>query len=153
VLRAFVTRVTALVGATHGHVSTWDRERDLLLIVTDYRVAGGVSGEVDPYVASEYPASVAVLESQHPLQLRASDPDADPSEVALLHEFGFRSLRMLPLVSRGETIGLVEITDVRDRVLPPTRSSFAARSPTSSPRRCTTLSSTSARASSRCVTA
>jgi hypothetical protein len=47
VLRAFVTRVTALVGATHGHVSTWDRERDLLLTVTDYRVAGGVSGEVD----------------------------------------------------------------------------------------------------------
>ena len=33
----------------------------------------------------------------------------------ILEELGYRSMLMLPLVSRGETIGLMEIADVRDR--------------------------------------
>ena len=40
----------------------------------------------------------------------AEDPDADPAEVAELRRDGMRSLVMLPLIAKGEAIGLVEIT-------------------------------------------
>ena len=37
------------------------------------------------------------------------DPAADPAEVALLQSDGYRALVMLPLVAKGQSIGLVEL--------------------------------------------
>jgi GAF domain-containing protein len=36
------------------------------------------------------------------------DPDSDPSEVELLLALGERSLLMVPVVCRGESLGLIE---------------------------------------------
>jgi diguanylate cyclase (GGDEF)-like protein len=57
-----------------------------------------------------------VLEAQEAAQIRVSDPSHDPAERALLEHQGQKSLLMLPLVARGDTIGLLEIVDVNDRV-------------------------------------
>ena len=43
------------------------------------------------------------------------DPDADPAEAAYLQSIGSKSLVMLPLVVRGESIGIVELSAKRDR--------------------------------------
>ena len=42
----------------------------------------------------------------------AEDPAADPAEVALMRKAGQRTLAMLPLVAKGQSIGLVELFSV-----------------------------------------
>jgi diguanylate cyclase (GGDEF)-like protein len=56
-----------------------------------------------------------VIESQEPAQIRAANSHDDAAERALLESLGQRSLLMVPLVARGETIGLMELVDVDDR--------------------------------------
>ena len=85
------------------------------------------------YHLREYPATRHVLDTQEPTQIRVDNPADDAAERALLVQQGQKSLLMLPLVARGETIGLMEIVDVRDRVWDTGTSSSAAHSATSSP--------------------
>jgi diguanylate cyclase (GGDEF)-like protein len=67
-------------------------------------------GELEPYFdVSTYPATVRVLERQETILINADDPSADGAEVALLRGEGHRSLAMLPLVAKGQSIGLVEL--------------------------------------------
>ncbi|MDP8956869.1 MAG: sensor domain-containing diguanylate cyclase [Actinomycetota bacterium] len=117
VLREFSARAAELVGATAAEVSRFDREHDALVMLVDY-VGGRAQilpdgGEV--YPLADYPATRRVLESGEAMEVRVSNPDDDPAERALLEARGQQSLLMLPLVARGETIGLMEIVDTADR--------------------------------------
>ena len=58
---------------------------------------------------SDYPTTEHVVTAQVLGQLIDGDPAADPAELALLAESGFRALLIAPVVFRGETVGLVEI--------------------------------------------
>ncbi len=49
------------------------------------------------------------LRDETVVNIDADDPDADPAEVALLRRDGNRMLVMLPLIAKGESIGLVEL--------------------------------------------
>ncbi len=48
------------------------------------------------------------LREQRAFQVMVGDPRSDPNEVELLLEFGCRSLLMVPVILRGETVGLLE---------------------------------------------
>ena len=117
VLGQFTDRAAELTGATAADLSTWDRDADVLVQLTEYlSLEDRVSIPEDRlYPLSEYPASRTVLESQSPVQIRVSNDGDDPNERALLERRGLRSLLMLPLVARGSAIGLMEIVDVDDR--------------------------------------
>jgi diguanylate cyclase (GGDEF)-like protein len=117
VLGQFTDRAAELTGATAADLSTWDRERDVLVQLTEYlsledRVA---IPDDQLYHLIDFPASRTVMETQVPIQVRVSNPADDARERALLEERGLRSLLMLPLVARGAAIGLMEIVDVEDR--------------------------------------
>jgi diguanylate cyclase (GGDEF)-like protein len=117
VLREFSARAAELVGATAAEVSRVDGDGDALVMLVDY-IGGRAKitpegGEV--YPLADYPATRQVLETGEAMEVRVSDPDDDPAERALLEERGQQSLLMLPLVARGETIGLMEIVDTADR--------------------------------------
>jgi diguanylate cyclase (GGDEF)-like protein len=117
VLDAFTARAAELTDATAAEVSFWDRERDALVMLVEY-VDGKEKiteegGEVYPLQA--FPATRRVLETQEPVQIHASNPRDDESERALLAEREQKSLLMLPLVARGETIGMLEVVDKRER--------------------------------------
>ena len=56
-----------------------------------------------------YPQTLRVLERQETIIIEADDPAADPAEVALLRREGNKVLAMLPLVAKGQSIGLVEL--------------------------------------------
>jgi GAF domain-containing protein len=58
---------------------------------------------------SDYPLTREVIEQLQPRIVALDEPDADPSEVALLVELGYEALLMLPLVANGECWGLVEV--------------------------------------------
>jgi diguanylate cyclase (GGDEF)-like protein len=61
------------------------------------------------FEVADYPESRRVLEQQVTTVVDVDDPAADPAEVALLRSDGYRALVMLPLVAKGQSIGLVEL--------------------------------------------
>jgi diguanylate cyclase (GGDEF)-like protein len=69
------------------------------------------SSELDwptSFAASDYPLTERALREQRAFQVLVSDPRSDPREVELMLELGCRSLLMVPVVRRGETMGLLE---------------------------------------------
>ena len=66
--------------------------------------------EMEPFFeVAGYPETLRVLERGVTVIIDADDPIADPAEVALLRRDGIRMLVMLPLVAKGQAIGLVEL--------------------------------------------
>jgi EAL domain-containing protein (putative c-di-GMP-specific phosphodiesterase class I) len=72
--------------------------------------------DLDPFFTlDDYPATAAVLETGEAAQVLASDPTADPAEVRLLNEVGYRSLLMVPLLAGARSIGVLEASAVEER--------------------------------------
>jgi diguanylate cyclase (GGDEF)-like protein len=66
--------------------------------------------ELEPsFDVGGYPETRRVLRDQVAVVIDVDDPTADPAEVALLRVQGMRTLGMLPLVAKGQSIGLVEL--------------------------------------------
>jgi diguanylate cyclase (GGDEF)-like protein len=95
-------------------ISAWDRPANRLLTFGQYPHDLKV-GEV--FALADYPETRRVLRERVVSQIQVDDPEADPAEVALLRREGFASLVMLPLVAKGEAIGLVELEARRPVVL------------------------------------
>jgi diguanylate cyclase (GGDEF)-like protein len=121
VLAVLLDRVSRLTGATGTAVSRWERERNVLVTMVHHtNGANALVGDAEEeYEVADFPSTEAVLRTQRPVQVRASNPRDDARERALIEALGFRSLLMLALVARGETIGLMEIADVNDRAFTP----------------------------------
>jgi EAL domain-containing protein (putative c-di-GMP-specific phosphodiesterase class I) len=60
------------------------------------------------YALADYPLTSRVLADRVAAQVVAGDPTADPAEQALLHELGHGSALLVPVVARGQAIGLLE---------------------------------------------
>ncbi|HEX6305708.1 MAG TPA: diguanylate cyclase [Anaerolineales bacterium] len=65
------------------------------------------------YFLHAYPITARVLTSGEPTLIHVRDPQADPSEVALLRELQYGALLMLSLRAGNEPIGLVELYSER----------------------------------------
>jgi diguanylate cyclase (GGDEF)-like protein len=117
VLRAFTDQAMELTGATAAEISFWDRERDqLVMLVEHLEGANEITEEGgQTYRLSDFPATRQVLETKEPIQIRVSNESDDPAERALLESRGQRTLLMLPLILRGQTIGMMEVIDTADR--------------------------------------
>lgn len=72
-------------------------------------LANGGAPTGERFTLSEFPLTRRVLESRVAIQVLAGDPAGDPAEVAQLERVGHRSLLMVPVVSRGAAVGLLEI--------------------------------------------
>ncbi len=117
VLRAFTDQATELTGATAAEISFWDRERDeLIMLVEHFEGASEITEEGGQiYRLADFPATKQVLETQEPIQIRLSNENDDPAERALLEARDRKTLLMLPLMTGGETIGMMEVVDEIDR--------------------------------------
>ncbi len=98
-------------GADECGISYWDRPGDRLL-TWGYWPPPRLE-ELEPsFALAGFPETRRVLETQTLSTIDTEDPAADPAEVALLRRDGQRTLVMVPLVAKGETIGLVELCGV-----------------------------------------
>ncbi len=95
-------------------ISSWDRPGNRLLTFGTYPPDREVGAE---FSLADFPATRRVLQERAISQIQVADPEADPAEVALLRLESFESLVMLPLVAKGEAIGLVELEARRPVVL------------------------------------
>lgn len=104
VLYALGERLLDLTGADGCVISEWDRETDMVTVTWESR------GDAAPlacraYRSAERPVVQEVLLTQEPATLTANDPDA----LHLLQERDAHSLLLVPMVTRGQTMGLVEL--------------------------------------------
>jgi GAF domain-containing protein len=96
---------------------------DLLVELSDFHRSGDPPA-LELFLVSDYPLTQEVIESGEPRVVLRNDPSADPAEAALLERLGLDSLLMLPLRSRGQNWGLVEIY-ADDRSFEPTEIEMA----------------------------
>jgi diguanylate cyclase (GGDEF)-like protein len=100
--------VGAALGAEACTVSAWDPRAEQLLTLGYW--PEGDRAELPPvFDLRGYPLTRRVLREKVSATVDVDDPAADAAEVALLRSQGFNSLAMLPLVAKGESVGLVEI--------------------------------------------
>ena len=96
------------LGADECAISYWDRPAGRVLTLGYYppdRIE-----ELEPYFeVAGFPVTLAVLETQTTVVIDREDPAADPAKTKLLERDGNRMLAMLPLVAKGQSIGLVEL--------------------------------------------
>ncbi len=112
--RADLEGVTEMVAqelhADEVLVSCWERDTDEI----ESLGSGGMpTGE--RFSLSGFPLTRRVLETRVASQVLAGDPTGDTAEIALLARLGYRSMLMVPVVSRGATVGLLEAYAVDER--------------------------------------
>ncbi|MGZ5334455.1 MAG: EAL domain-containing protein [Solirubrobacterales bacterium] len=79
-------------------------------------LAESIDPTAEPFFpSSDYPLTQTVLSTQEAAQVLVGDPNADPTEVQLMLSYGLRSLLMVPVVRRGESLGLIEAYSVDER--------------------------------------
>lgn len=116
VANLIASHLARAMGFDEAAISYWDRPNERIATL-GYHPETGIDDLEPYYTLSGYPTTRCVLEEQRIVIVDADDPDADPAEVALIREQGMRSLVMLPLVAKGESIGLAELLS-RDGVIP-----------------------------------
>jgi len=63
----------------------------------------------EAYRLGDYPATARVVETLQPLVVQASDRDADPAELAYMQKYELATLVIIPLVMKGQTVGIMEL--------------------------------------------
>ncbi len=120
VLQTVATQMSRAIGVTGCALSLWNREKQLLETLVDYglswkddqRLSGDYpSRSFGSYSLANYPTTRQVLETRQAIIICEDNTEADPAELALMHEQGVKSLLMLPLIARDQVIGLVELLD------------------------------------------
>ncbi len=96
--------IAAELGASQIVLSAWHADEGVL----ETLAAHGEQTEQVRFAIEDYPLSGRMLREQQAVQLIVGDPEADPSEVELLLSLGERALLMVPVVCRGESLGIIE---------------------------------------------
>jgi diguanylate cyclase (GGDEF)-like protein len=76
--------------------------------VVETLAESGEQPDEEFFSVDEYPTTDRVLERQESAQVMVGDPRADRHEVELMFSLGYRTLLMVPVVQRGESLGIVE---------------------------------------------
>ncbi len=128
VLHDLAQRVASALEADECAISEWDEAGGILWTLLREQPAEGADAPAsrtdsrrvmfvrdEPYAVADFPTRAEVLRSRAPAVVLASDPQADPAEVALLDQSGWRSKLMWPLIQRDAVVGLVEICHAEER--------------------------------------
>jgi diguanylate cyclase (GGDEF)-like protein len=108
VANVMASHLARAVGVDECAVSYWDRPSGRLESLGYYPATSLES--MEPYFdVSGYPETLRVLERQIAVVVDVDDPDADPAETILMRQNGSKMLVMLPLVAKGQAIGLAEL--------------------------------------------
>ena len=103
--------MTALISCDSCAIGECDRANRRVVVLAEYDRTGRPVADMPAYSLRDYPLTRRVLDEQITAVVNVDDPHADAAEVAELRRTGDASLLMIPLVFRGETIGLLEIVD------------------------------------------
>jgi diguanylate cyclase (GGDEF)-like protein len=95
--------IAAELSADMVSLSHWRPERGIVETLAE---SGGVGEE--SFSLDQFPLTARVLRDQEAVQVLVGDPESDRREVELMLSLGYRSLLIMPVVCRGESLGIVE---------------------------------------------
>ncbi len=110
VCRQFVDEM----GISEASISLVDPASGRLNILADIVVEGTeYQSEHTPesFHLDDYPATARVLQTLRPEIVHASDPNADPAELAYMEKYEKETLAILPLASKGQAMGVIELEE------------------------------------------
>ncbi|MBI2775694.1 MAG: sensor domain-containing diguanylate cyclase [Chloroflexi bacterium] len=116
--------LTVALGVDACAISSFDPDGDRILSLGEYPEVGFVQKHPE-YALSDYPETRRVLATQATVVVDVEDETADAGERALLRETGHRLLAMIPLIAKGQPVGLVELLSVENRPLDDSRLALA----------------------------
>ena len=98
--------------------SVYRSEDQTLTVIVDHWFENGIlthtsQGEI--MQVDEYPLTRQVLQTLTPAIIQASDPAADPAELAYMQKVGTATLVILPLAVKSEAIGVMELETKDER--------------------------------------
>ncbi len=112
VVRQFVE----VMGISEASISLLNPEDGMMHVVADFfradeAAVAGIDRLDTPnaFRLADYPATARVMETLQPLVVQASDPHADPAELAFMQKYGRKTLVILPLPVKGQSIGVLEL--------------------------------------------
>ena len=103
-LETALALIAAELDASRICLSAWHPGAGIL----ETLVENGERTQDTIFAIDDFPLSARVLREQQSVQVVVGDPDADPNEVDLLLSYGERSMLMVPVVGRGQSLGIVE---------------------------------------------
>jgi diguanylate cyclase (GGDEF)-like protein len=104
-----------IAGELHADKISLSQWHPGMKVVETLAESGEQPGDEEFFATETYPATADVLENQEAMQVLVGDPRADTAEVKLLLKEGYRSLLMVPVVLRGEPLGIVEAMAEEER--------------------------------------
>jgi diguanylate cyclase (GGDEF)-like protein len=104
-LESALALIAAELSATKVCLSAWHGDEGVLETLAEN---GERSTSQTTFAIDEYPLSARVCRRQEAVQVIVGDPTSDPREAELLLALGERSLLMVPVVTRGQTLGIIE---------------------------------------------
>ena len=108
------TALSAIATELHADklcLSQWHAPEGMVETLAE---TGLASGETR-FLVRDFPLTGHVLRAQEAAQVLVGDPESDPGEAELLLSEGHRSLLMVPVIHRGESVGIIEAFSDADR--------------------------------------
>jgi len=110
-LREVAKQLTSLLDCHFCVISDYDHASRTVTVLADYDDVGNRRPDTWVYTVSQFPMAKRALEDHETVVVNVSDPRADPAEVAIMRRDGDMCLLILPMVHRGQAIGLLEVLD------------------------------------------
>lgn len=104
-----------VMGIPECSICLYDSDNDSARVVMDLIVDKNGRQQIREdeigqiYLLKDYPDTSKALKDFQPMVIHASDPDADPNELALMKEFDVTTSVVLPLVVKRQAIGYIEL--------------------------------------------
>ncbi len=110
-LQGTLAIIAAELRASEVCLSQWIPDEGVVQTLAE---TGDVAGQTR-FTTDGYPLTERVLTGHEAVQVVVDDPESDPAETDLLLALGQRSLLMVPVVARGESLGLLEAYSTLER--------------------------------------
>lgn len=118
VLRQAASSMTAILNVDDCFLSEYQSELRGIVTSARYSRDGKVDYAPDAgilYRLDDYPVSASVMFTGVPVVIRVDDPQANPAEVAYLHQYGYVTSLLLPLRFHNSPLGLAELCSFNPR--------------------------------------
>ena len=110
-LREVAKQLTSLLDCHFCVISDYDHSTRTVTVLADYDDLGNRRPDSWVYNVSQFPMAKRALEDHETIVVNVGDPRADPAEVAVMRRDGDKCLLILPMIHRGQAIGLLEVLD------------------------------------------
>jgi signal transduction histidine kinase len=113
ILAEFTEKTAHIIGADGCTISNWDRETETITRLASYISPQLLELPPDNRTIAvslaRHPLSGRVLQQQLPFIVYIGDPLADEAILALFNAFGWTGVLMIPMLYKGEAVGLLEL--------------------------------------------